>query len=140
MMYWITLNSDISRSSLIICCVVVTPMLPCSRRSLVIPSFSLLDAWLVLVFLVWSAQLDSLKAFTACWPVPDPDALLDVFLLSVSVMVGSGNEKVAGITLANKDMICGKVLADELASETAFANSKEWNVNGEKVTISVEKM
>ena len=52
----------------------------------------------------------------------------------------SGNEKIAGIALANKDSICGKVLADELATEVAFANSKEWNVNGEKVTISVEKM
>ena len=52
----------------------------------------------------------------------------------------SGNEKIAGIALANKDSICSKVLADELATEANFANSKEWNVNGEKVIISVEKI
>ena len=47
---------------------------------------------------------------------------------------------IAGIALANKDSICSKVLADELATEANFANSKEWNVNGEKVIISVEKI
>ena len=48
-------------------------------------------------------------------------------------------ETIAAIATANKDVICGKVLADELATEVAFANSKEWNVNGENVTISIEK-
>lgn len=52
----------------------------------------------------------------------------------------SGNDKVAQIVLSNKDTIGVKVLADELAKDTDFAISKEWNVNGEKVVVSVEKV
>jgi isoleucyl-tRNA synthetase len=52
----------------------------------------------------------------------------------------SGNERIADIALANKAAIATKVLADELTKDVSFANSREWNVNGEKVTISVEKV
>ncbi len=51
-----------------------------------------------------------------------------------------GNEKLAELARKNSEAICGKVLADELAQEKEFALSKEWNVNGEKVLISVEKV
>ena len=37
-------------------------------------------------------------------------------------------------------MIQEKVLADELNSGRDFASKKEWNVNGETVTISIEKV
>ena len=52
----------------------------------------------------------------------------------------SGNEKVAEIVKANEAAISGKVLADEILVDTVLSISKEWNVNGEKVTISVEKI
>ena len=51
----------------------------------------------------------------------------------------SGNDKVAGIVEKNKDMIAGKVLADSITAGETLAVSKEWNVNGEKVTIAIEK-
>ncbi|MCI7189810.1 MAG: isoleucine--tRNA ligase, partial [Lachnospiraceae bacterium] len=52
----------------------------------------------------------------------------------------SGNEKVAEIVKANEAAISGKVLADEIVTDTELSINKEWNVNGEKVTISVEKI
>lgn len=51
----------------------------------------------------------------------------------------TGNEKLGGIVMANKESIASKVLADEMVTEGSFAVSKEWTVNGEKVTISLEK-
>ena len=51
----------------------------------------------------------------------------------------SGNDKVAGIVEKNKDMIAGKVLAESITAGEALAVSEEWNVNGEKVTIAIEK-
>ena len=51
----------------------------------------------------------------------------------------NGNDKIAEIVRKNRDMIAGKVLADEMVTGENFAESKEWNVNGETVTISVEK-
>ena len=51
----------------------------------------------------------------------------------------SGNEKVAEIVKANEKAISGKVLADEIVTDTELSINREWNVNGEKVTISVEK-
>ena len=35
--------------------------------------------------------------------------------------------------------ISGKVLAEELTEGKDFAVAKEWNVNGEKATIAIEK-
>ncbi len=52
----------------------------------------------------------------------------------------NGNEKLTEIADKNKEAICGKVLADELTSGENFAVAKEWNVNGENVTITVEKI
>lgn len=52
----------------------------------------------------------------------------------------NGNEKLAEIAAKNADAISGKVLAEELTREVDFAVAKEWNVNGEKVTIAVEKV
>ncbi len=51
----------------------------------------------------------------------------------------NGNERLAAIVDKNKDAIAGKVLADELTSGASFAVAKEWNVNGETVTIAIEK-
>ena len=51
----------------------------------------------------------------------------------------SSNDKVAGIVLKNEAMISGKVLAESITTGETLAVSKEWNVNGEMVTISIEK-
>ena len=51
----------------------------------------------------------------------------------------AGNDKLAAIAAKNEKAIADKVLADSIDKDATYANSKEWNVNGEKVTISVEK-
>ena len=52
----------------------------------------------------------------------------------------NGNDKLAEIASANAQAICGKVLADVLTTGENFAVSKEWDVNGEKVTVSIERV
>ena len=52
----------------------------------------------------------------------------------------TGNEKVAAIALRNRDAIAAKVLADDISDNGNLSNNKEWNVNGECVTISVERV
>lgn len=52
----------------------------------------------------------------------------------------NGNERVAQIVMANKPAIAEKVLADEILADAEMQNMKEWNVNGEKVTVGVEKI
>jgi len=52
----------------------------------------------------------------------------------------NGNEKVADIVLRNRDSISTKVLAEDILVDAALANMKEWNVNGENVTIGVERV
>ncbi|MDD6811064.1 MAG: isoleucine--tRNA ligase [Lachnospiraceae bacterium] len=49
------------------------------------------------------------------------------------------NDKVAAIVKKNESMIAGKVLADSMVTGETLSVSKEWNVNGEKVVISIEK-
>ena len=56
------------------------------------------------------------------------------------ILVGvSGNEKIEAIVVNNKDSIASKVLADAIDAGATYDISKEWNVNGEKVTIAVKK-
>ncbi len=50
-----------------------------------------------------------------------------------------GNEKIAAIVRKNAQGISGKVLAEEIAYDRAAVHSKEWDINGENVTIGVEK-
>ncbi|MCQ2498066.1 MAG: isoleucine--tRNA ligase [Lachnospiraceae bacterium] len=50
------------------------------------------------------------------------------------------NEKISAVVKNNFDAIASKVLADEIADGSVFAVSKEWNINGEKAVISVEKV
>ncbi len=50
------------------------------------------------------------------------------------------NDKIADIVLANKDAISTKVLAQEIVKDAEYQNSKEWNINGEKTIISVERI
>ena len=52
-----------------------------------------------------------------------------------------GNEKVRAILTKAADSIKAKVLADEIVtgSTEGAVSSKEWNINGEKVTLGVKK-
>ena len=52
----------------------------------------------------------------------------------------SNNATVAEVALRNAEEICDETLADELLTDATLANAKEWNINGENVTISVEKV
>ena len=50
-----------------------------------------------------------------------------------------GNKVLADVAEKNRESICTKVLADELSYDKTFAIAREWDINGEKATISVEK-
>ena len=50
------------------------------------------------------------------------------------------NGKLYDLAARNAESICGKVLADTVVQDAVFAVSREWNVNGEKVVISIEKI
>ena len=52
----------------------------------------------------------------------------------------AGNGVVEETAKRNAEEICDETLADELVCGTTLANAKEWNINGETVTISVEKV
>ena len=51
----------------------------------------------------------------------------------------NGNERIADIVRRNEEAIAQKVLADEILVDTPLEISREWNVNGENVTIGVAK-
>ena len=50
----------------------------------------------------------------------------------------TGNAKIADVMEKIADEIKRVVLADAFVMDAACDNSKEWNINGEKVTIGVE--
>lgn len=52
----------------------------------------------------------------------------------------AGNEKLADIVKANEETLKGEVLAEDIAYETSEGYAKEWNINGEKVQMSVAKI
>ena len=56
----------------------------------------------------------------------------------IKVYFGS-NETIKEVALKNVEEICTSVLADELVFDAETATSKAWNLNGEDVTIAVEK-
>mgnify|MGYP002673878653 FL=1 len=60
--------------------------------------------------------------------------VMDHILVSLN-----GNDRLSEIAAKNKEAICGKVLAEDIVSGRELSVSKEWNVNGEKVAISIEK-
>ncbi|MCR5666597.1 MAG: isoleucine--tRNA ligase [Eubacterium sp.] len=51
----------------------------------------------------------------------------------------SAEEKAAGIISANADVIMSEVLAETIENGVSLEHEKEWNINGEKVTLSVER-
>ncbi len=50
-----------------------------------------------------------------------------------------GSDKINSIFETNKDEIAGEVLADEIVVGANGSYTKEWNINGEKVKLSVTK-
>ncbi len=52
----------------------------------------------------------------------------------------SNNARIADVVRANEKAISEKVLADVIVTDAVLAVSKDWNVNGEAVTIGVEKV
>ena len=52
----------------------------------------------------------------------------------------SGSEMVTDIAVLKKEDIAGDTLADSVESADAAGYTKDWNINGEKVTIGVEKV
>ena len=52
----------------------------------------------------------------------------------------TNKEGLPWVGFKNMEQISTKLLADEITSGKDFAFSKEWDINGEKVTISLEKI
>ena len=50
------------------------------------------------------------------------------------------NDKIAKIITDNESTIKDETLADEVDTNSADGNTKEWNINGEKVTLGVKKL
>ena len=51
-----------------------------------------------------------------------------------------GNDKIAAVITKNEATIKDETLADEIDTATADGNTKEWNINGETVTLGVKKL
>ena len=51
-----------------------------------------------------------------------------------------GNETVEAVARRNAEVIMDETLAKEIVYGTALTHEKKWNINGEDVTISVEKV
>ncbi len=52
----------------------------------------------------------------------------------------SGNDRIKAILERNGDYIKTQVLADDILTNAECASAKEWNINGETVTLGVEKV
>ena len=52
----------------------------------------------------------------------------------------NGNRKLSKVAAKNEAAIAGKVLADKIEQDTPLTNEKKWDINGEKVTIGVQKI
>ncbi len=52
----------------------------------------------------------------------------------------NGNDRLFDICKKNADTICSKVLCDEFTTGKEYKFTRDWNVNGENVVISVEKL
>ncbi|MCI8980171.1 MAG: isoleucine--tRNA ligase [Clostridia bacterium] len=51
-----------------------------------------------------------------------------------------GNSKIAELILRNASIIKDETLSDEIDTAKADGNAKEWNINGETVTLGVKKL
>ena len=51
-----------------------------------------------------------------------------------------GNDVIAQVMQKNAEEICADTLCDGILYDTVTENEKSWNINGEKVTLSVKKL
>ena len=51
-----------------------------------------------------------------------------------------GNEKIEALLNANRAQVSGDILADSVATGSVCGYTKEWNINGETVTLGVERV
>src|SRR5690606_1703311 len=51
-----------------------------------------------------------------------------------------GNDRIKGIIERNTEVIKSEVLADDILLDKLQGYTKEWNINGEQVTLGVEKL
>ena len=51
-----------------------------------------------------------------------------------------GNEKLEAIARANEEVLKSEVLAEEIIYNGSVGYTKEWHINGEQVTMGVEKL
>ena len=51
----------------------------------------------------------------------------------------NGNDKISGIMTKNKTQILSEVMAEDMITGSAEGYTKEWNINGEDVTLGVQK-
>ena len=56
------------------------------------------------------------------------------------VLYHSGNDKIKDIIAKNKEGIMEDVLADDIKFDTECDNQKEWDINGEKVTLGLNRL
>ena len=56
------------------------------------------------------------------------------------VLYHSGNDKIKEIIANNKDEIMEDVLADDIKFDTSCDNEKQWDINGEKVVLGLERI
>ena len=56
------------------------------------------------------------------------------------LVYSKGNEKIAGILKAHEEEVKSEVLAKDIILETPAGYVKEWSINGENVTLGVEKV
>ncbi len=55
------------------------------------------------------------------------------------LVYSNGNEKIAGILKDHEEEVKGEVLAESMTHGKTAGYEKEWNINGENVTLGVEK-
>ena len=51
-----------------------------------------------------------------------------------------GNDRIESILKENEETVRGEVMADRIQYGQTSGYVKEWNINGEKVTLGVEKL
>ena len=85
-------------------------------------------------------QLQTLRtSFSDLEEISAPEGFAEKVMDRIKVSyVADG--KVAEIFAAYGEEICGEVLADTLVAGAVSGYEKEWNINGEKVTLGVERV
>lgn len=63
----------------------------------------------------------------------------DLKLWTESMYVVSGNDKIVALMEKNAEQVKAVVLADNIIAGEAKGFTKDWNINGEDVTLGVEK-